>query len=122
VICGLLRAGRYTLRAAGSRGPAGPPKPWPVPARLIVAGVVLAVWWAMSWRSLVITLAVLVFLVTPACWLAAQSRREQKRDPLDVLMDACRERPEQRAGNDRDGYADPLARLQARYGITEEER
>jgi hypothetical protein len=115
---------RYAVRAglrsaARSGGPKGPPKPWSVPTRVIVAGVVLATWWAMNWHSLVITFVVLVFFVPPMCVLIGRSK-QPKRDPLDTLMDAYRDKPEQRAESARDEYADPLARLQARYGIEEE--
>jgi hypothetical protein len=115
MIWGMLRVGRMAARG-GQRS--GPPKPWSVPTRVIVAGVVLATWWAMNRNSLIIAFVVLVFFVTPMCVLIGRSK-QPKRDPLDALMDAYRDKPQAVTPED---ISDPLARLQARYGITGEDR
>jgi hypothetical protein len=61
-----------------------------VPARLAVAAVIFATWWAMNWRSLVITAGVMTAFTLFAAMCSAGKRRELKRDPLDELMDKYR--------------------------------
>ena len=87
----LFRAGRYAVRASGSRGPKGPAKEWPWPGKLLAAAILIWIWCALSWISFVITLGVTVFLVVPCCLAAAHEQRDRRlyqHDPLAKMMEA----------------------------------